>query len=74
MTKSLSVDNFPSTANLLSPSLYSNSFTIGAKRKKLRKVDYLVDTMKSLLFKSLFVYVVFQLLIISLNFARVFEA
>ena len=45
-TESPSVYNFPSTANSPSLSLLSNNLTIGAKRKKLREVDYLVDAMK----------------------------
>ena len=45
-TESPSVCNFPSTANSPSPLLLSNSLTIGAKRKKLREVDNLVNGMK----------------------------
>ncbi len=76
-TESPSVYNFPSTANSPSPSLLSNSLTIGAKKKKLREVDYLVDAMKSSCCSNhclWHVNVSGVLLIIFLNFDRVFGA
>ena len=69
--------NFPSTATLPFPSLLSNNLTIGAKRKKLREVDYIVDAMKSFCCSNHCLWHVIGsdvLLISFLNFDRVFGA